>query len=57
MLETPETRQVQERLVLTVEHMQVPGIRMSKRLCWHAAPVANVLWKLHCDNKIKSQIR
>ena len=48
---SPETRQVQERLVSTLEHMQVPkwdqdqvsgGVSV---LCWHAAPVAYVLWK------------
>ena len=44
-----ETRQVQERLVSTLEHMQVPkwdqvsgGVSV---LCWHGAPVAYVLWK------------
>ena len=51
-LKSPETRQVQERLLSTLEHMQVQkwddkvsgGVIV---LCWHAAPIANVLWKPH----------
>ena len=43
----PETRHVQERLVSTLEHMQVPkwdrSVRRSKRPCWHAIPVAYTL--------------
>ena len=49
-LKSPETRQVQERLV-SLEQMQVPngtgpGVWRSKRpSVLHAAPVAYVLWK------------
>ena len=45
---SPETRQVQERLVSTLEHMQLGQDQVSggvSVLCWHAAPVAYVLWK------------
>ena len=48
-LKSPETRQVQERLVSTLEHMQVPKVGQDQVsggvsvLCWHAAPVAFVL--------------
>ena len=34
-LKSPETRQVQERLVSTLEHMQVPKWDRTS-LCWHA---------------------
>ena len=51
-LKTLQTRQVQERMVSTLEHTQVPkwdrtrcpGVSV---ICWHAAPVVNVLWKPH----------
>ena len=46
-LKSPETRQVHERLVSTLEHLQVP--KWDRTRCprsWHAAPVAIVLWKL-----------
>ena len=49
-LKKPETRQVQERWVSTLEHAspkvgqgQVSG--GASVLCWLAVPVANVLWK------------
>ena len=53
MFETlsPETRQVLESLVSTLEHVQVPKWDRTQVsggesvLCRYAAPVANVLWK------------
>ena len=47
---SPETRQVQERLVSTLEHMQVPKWDWTRypeeqTSSVHATPVAYVLWK------------
>ena len=56
---SPETRQVQERLVSTLEHIQVPkwdrtrcpgGVRVP---CRHATPVADALWKPIFSNNVK----
>ena len=44
-LKSPGTRQVQERLVSTLEVGQDKVSGGVSVLCWHAAPVANILWK------------
>ena len=53
---SPKTRQVQEKLVSTLEHMQFPKAGQDQVsggvsvLCWHIAPVAYVLWKPSLHN-------
>ena len=48
---SPETRQVQERLVSDIRTHASPKVGQDQVsggvsvLCWHAAPVAYVLWK------------
>ena len=48
---SPETRQVQERLVLDIRTHASPKVGQDQVsggvsvLCWHAAPVAYVLWE------------
>ena len=50
-LKSPETRQVEEKLVSTLEHMQSPKVGQDqisgkvRFLCWLATPVAKVLFK------------
>ena len=48
-LKSPETRNVQERLVIRTPASPDMGQEQVSRgasvLCWHAVPVANVLWK------------
>ena len=48
---SPETRQVHDRLVSTLEHMASSKVGQDQVsggvtvLCWHATPVAYVPWK------------
>ena len=48
---SPETRQVQQRLVSTIRAHASPKVGQDQVsggvsvLCWHAAPIAYVLWK------------
>ena len=51
---SPGTRQVQERLVSTLEHMQVPSVSGGVSVpCRHATPVADALWKPIFSNNVK----
>ena len=56
---SPETRQVQERLVSTLEHIQVPKVGQDQVSggvsvpCRHATPVADVLLKPVFSNQVK----